>query len=156
MCFMLTWSFRSWFFFLKICFILSVHNFLKSFCRRIQAGNKIQKKLFKMYVWHLLMFQKKKKKWKKEIFHVLGTIVFLIIFQKPMVLWIWTIHDADNNNCWSLQEYSTVIIILSQMKPGLTNPVTQNQFSKEPKMVMWTQSLGLEFRWLRNDQIFHE
>lgn len=74
-----------------------------------------------------------------------------------MVLQVWTINDTDNNNCWSLQEYSAVIIILSQTKPDLTDPVTQNQFSKEePKMVMWTPTLGLEFKWLKNDQIFYE
>lgn len=50
-----------------------------------------------------------------------------------------------------------MIISLSQIKPELTDPVTQNQFSEEePKMVMWTQTLGLEFKWLKNDQIFYE
>lgn len=105
----------------------------------------------------IYLCSKEKKERKKEISHVLGTIVFLIIFQKPVALWIWTINEADNKNCWSLQEYSAVIIILSQIKPGLTNPVTQNPFSKEePKMVMWTQTLGLEFKWLKNNQIFDE
>lgn len=67
--------------------------------------------------------------------------------------WHWLL----DNNCWSLQEYSAVIISLSQIKPELTDPVTQNQFSEEePKMVMWTQTLGLEFKWLNNDQIFYE
>lgn len=48
--FRLTWNARSWFFFLKIWFILSVDNFLKGRCKRIQAGNKTQNLIWKMYV----------------------------------------------------------------------------------------------------------